>query len=115
MPSACCANSPASPRTDLTPVLKDADTGAASRERRWNVRSVLVIAQVAWALILLISAGLLVRSLQRRFAIQPGFRTENLLIVPLELPRAAYATATDEAGKRVVDERQLQYFTQVAE
>lgn len=104
-----------SARTDLTPALKEADIGTASRERRWNVRNSLVVAQVSLALVLLIGAGLLVRSLQHRFAIEPGFRTENLLIVPLELPRAAYATAVDEAGKRAVDERQLQYFTQVAE
>ncbi len=102
-------------RANLVPALKDADASAAPRERRWNVRSGLVVTQVALALVLLIGAGLLVRSLQRRFAIEPGFRTENLLIVPLELPRTAYAMALDEAGKRAVDERNLQYFTQVAE
>ena len=85
------------------------------RERRWNVRSALVVAQVALALVMLIGAGLLVRSLQRLFAIDPGFRAENLLIVPLDLPRAAYAGARDEAGKRAVDESNNQYFAQVAE
>ncbi|HMZ17100.1 MAG TPA: ABC transporter permease, partial [Blastocatellia bacterium] len=104
-----------SARTDLTPALKDTSANQAARERRWNLRGSLVVAQVALALVLLIGAGLLVRSLQRRFAIEPGFRTENLLIVPLELPRTTYGTATDEAGKRAVDERYLQYFTQVAE
>ena len=104
-----------SARANLIPALKDADIGAAPQERRWNLRSALVITQVALALVLLVGAGLLVRSLQRRFAIDPGFRTENLLIVPLELPRAAYAAAAGEAGKRAVDERNLQYFTQVAE
>ncbi|MFN0121699.1 MAG: ABC transporter permease, partial [Blastocatellia bacterium] len=100
---------------DLTPALKDTNGGAAARERRWNVRGALVITQVALALVLLIGAGLLVRSLQRRFAIEPGFRTGNLLLVPLELPRTDYAAANDEAGRRAVDERNLQYFTQVAE
>ncbi|MBI1766335.1 MAG: ABC transporter permease [Acidobacteria bacterium] len=104
-----------SARADLTPALKDADASAARHERRWNVRNALVVVQVALALVLLVGAGLLVRSLQRRFAIDPGFRSENLLIVPLELPRTAYAAATDEAGKRVVDERNTQYFMQVAE
>ncbi len=102
-------------RANLIPALKDADASAAPSERRWNIRSGLVVTQVALALVLLIGAGLLVRSLQRRFAIEPGFRTENLLIVPLELPRTAYSAVNDEAGKRSVDERNLQYFTQVAE
>src|SRR5205085_7257991 len=104
-----------SARVELIPALKDAEVYAAPSERRWNVPSALVVVQVALALVLLVGAGLLVRSLQRRFAIDPGFRTEHLLIVPLELPRAAYAAATDEAAKRAVDERNTQYFTQVAE
>ena len=102
-------------RADLTPALKDAEANAAARERRWNLRNGLVVTQIALALVLLIGAGLLVRSMQQRLAIEPGFRTENLLVVPLELPRTAYAAAADEAGKRAVDERNLQYFTQVAE
>ncbi len=101
-------------RADLTPALKDAEASAA-REHRWNLRNSLVVTQIALALVLLIGAGLLVRSMQQRLAIEPGFRTENLLIVPLELPRTAYKTVGDEAGKRAVDERNLQYFTQVAE
>ena len=104
-----------SARADLIPALKDGEASAAQGERRWNARNALVVAQVALALVMLVGAGLLVRSLQRLFAIDPGFRAENLLIVPLELPRAAYAAATDEAGKRALDERNNQYFTQVVE
>jgi predicted permease len=102
-------------RANLIPALKDAEAGSDRRERRWNARSALVVAQVALALVMLAGAGLLVRSLQRLFAIDPGFRAENLLIVPLDLPRAAYAGAGDEAGKRAVDESNNQYFAQVAE
>jgi predicted permease len=104
-----------SARADLIPALKDGDASGAQGERPWNAHNALVVAQVALALVMLAGAGLLVRSLQRLFAIDPGFRTENLLIVPLELPRAAYAAATDEAGERAVDERNNQYFTQVVE
>jgi len=104
-----------SARTNLLPALKDAAASSAPHERRWNVRNALVVAQVALALVMLVGAGLLVRSLQRLFAIDPGFRAENLLIVPLELPRAAYASAKDEAGKRAVDERNNQYFVQLTE
>jgi len=102
-----------SARTDLIPALKDAQ--AEQRERHWNARGALVVAQVALALVMLIGAGLLVRSVQRLFAIDPGFRSEKLLIVGCELPRSAYAAATGEAGKRAVDERHMQFFTQLAE
>jgi predicted permease len=104
-----------SARADLIPALKDGEASATRGERRWNTRNALVVAQVALALVMLAGAGLLVRSLQRLFAIDPGFRAENLLIAPLELPRAAYAAATEEAGRRAVDERNNQYFTQVVE
>jgi len=104
-----------SARADLIPALKDAGSGAARGERRWSARGALVVAQVALALVMLVGAGLLVRSLQRLFAIDPGFRAENLLIVPLDLPRAAYAAAKDEAGKRAVDESNNQYFAQLTE
>jgi predicted permease len=95
--------------------LKDAEAGSERRGRRWNARGALVVAQVALALVMLVGAGLLVRSLRHLFAIDPGFRAENLLIAPLDLPRAAYAGAKDEAGKRAVEESNNQYFAQVAE
>jgi predicted permease len=104
-----------SARADLIPALKDAGGGSEGRERRWNVRGALVVAQVALALVMLAGAGLLVRSLKHLFAIDLGFRAENLLIVPLDLPPAAYAGAKDEAGKRAVEESNNQYFAQVAE
>jgi predicted permease len=104
-----------SARANLIPALKDAQAGSERRERRWNARDALIVAQVALALVMLAGAGLLVRSLRHLFAIDPGFRSENLLIVPLDLPRAAYAGARDEAGKRAVDEINNQYFAQVAE
>jgi len=104
-----------SARTNLIPRLKDAEAGSERRSRRWNARSALVVTQVALALVMLAGAGLLVRSLQHLFAIDPGFRADNLLVVPLDLPRAAYAGAKDEAGKRAVDETNNQYFAQVAE
>jgi predicted permease len=104
-----------SARADLIPALKDGEASATHGGRRWNAPSALVVGQVALALVMLVGAGLLARSLRHLFAIDLGFRAENLLIAPLELPRAAYATATDAAGKRAVDERYNQYFTQVVE
>jgi predicted permease len=104
-----------SARADLIPALKDAGAGSERSERRWNARGALVVTQVALALVMLAGAGLLVRSLKHLFAIDLGFRAENLLIMPLDLPRAAYALAKDEAGKRAVEESNNQYFAHVAE
>lgn len=104
-----------SARADLTPALKDGDASQATRERRWSLRNGLVVTQIALALVLLVGAGLLVRSLQRRLAIEPGFNTENLLLVPLELPRVAQTAPLDEAAKRAASERNAQFYVQVAE
>jgi predicted permease len=104
-----------SARANLIPALKDAEPGSERRERRWNARGALIVAQVALALVMLAGAGLLVRSLRHLFAIDPGFRAENLLIVPLDLPRAAYAGVKGREGRRAVDESNNQYFAQLAE
>lgn len=104
-----------SARANVVPALKDGEGNAGQRERRWNLRSGLVVAQVALALVMLIGAGLLVRSLQRQFAIDPGFRAENLLIVGCDLPRAMAAASNDEASKRAATERVNQYFDQLTE
>jgi putative ABC transport system permease protein len=57
-----------------------------------RLRSVLVIAQVALALVLLVGAGLLLRSLQRITAIAFGFRPEHVLTVRMRLPESRYAS-----------------------
>ncbi|MBX3277543.1 MAG: ABC transporter permease [Acidobacteria bacterium] len=79
-----------SSRADLVPALKQGDALSAGRERRWSARRILVVAQVAAATVVLIGAGLFVRSLQNLFSIDPGFRAENVLLVPIELPGENY-------------------------
>jgi putative ABC transport system permease protein len=70
--------------------------GALKREgpfggSRFRLRSLLLAAQVAISVILLISAGLLVRGLQRAQHQNPGFRIDRVTVVTLELPAAAYS------------------------
>jgi putative ABC transport system permease protein len=77
-------------KLDVNEALKEstrASTGGASRHR---VRSVLVVSEIALALVLLIGAGLLIKSLWRLRAIDPGFNPENLLTMRLELPESRY-------------------------
>jgi predicted permease len=64
-------------RSDLRSALQQSVARVASG--RQLMRRALVVAEVALAFVLLAEAGLLMRSLQRLFAISPGFDTENLL------------------------------------
>jgi putative ABC transport system permease protein len=69
------------------------DAAARGSARSGMLRSVLVMAEVALALILLIGAGLLVRSFQKLRAVNVGFRPENVLAMGLELSGKPYESA----------------------
>ncbi len=59
------------------------------------LRKTLVVAQVAFALVLLIGAGLLLASFRQVLAIDPGFRPESVLTASVSLPGARYAEEAD--------------------
>jgi predicted permease len=81
-----------SSKTDLIPALKD--SGASFSHRSGGrLRGVLVVAQIALSLVLLISAGLCVRTLQKANAINVGFETESVLTAKLDLGRQNYSEA----------------------
>jgi putative ABC transport system permease protein len=83
-------------KTDLVSSLKESertDSGA----RHW-LRRTFVIAEVAMALMLLISAGLLVRSFGKLLDVKPGFDPQNVLTLRLQLPVAQYDKATKVAA-----------------
>jgi predicted permease len=64
-----------STRPDVAPTLRDESGAVAGSRSRWTLRNTLVVAQVALSFVLLIGAGLFVRSLQKAQAIDPGFDT----------------------------------------
>ncbi len=66
-------------RVDLTPTLKDTGRGSSATTRSLLSRS-LVVAQVSLSLLLLIGAGLLVRTLINLQRVEPGFNEQNLLL-----------------------------------
>src|SRR5262249_49707560 len=57
-----------------------------------NVRSVLVVAEVAISLMLLVGAGLLLKSFSKVIDVNPGFRTRDVLAVSVALPASRYST-----------------------
>jgi putative ABC transport system permease protein len=78
-------------RVDLNDSLKEGGKGAGGQSARSRgLRSALVVAEVALALVLLASAGLMVKSFGRLRQINTGFDTENVLTMVLRLPGAKY-------------------------
>ncbi|MBU8898152.1 hypothetical protein DRW03_26115 [Corallococcus sp. H22C18031201] len=86
---------------ELNLVLRRGGNGRAT-EARSRSRNALVVAEVALAVVLLISAGLLMRSLMRLQAVDPGFQVGSLLTWKLSLPADKYSSA-----------RQAEFFEQV--
>jgi predicted permease len=80
-------------RPDLVPALKDQSFTLDQHVRRFSARNVLVIGQVALSLVLLIAAGLFLRSLNQAQAIDPGFDAHKLLTAPLNINLLRYTSA----------------------
>ena len=88
----------AASKTDLVSSLKESDrTDSAGATRQW-LRRTFVVAEVAIALVLLVSAGLLVRSFGKLLDVKPGFDPHNVLTVRLSLPSAQYDKMTKVAA-----------------
>ena len=94
-----------SSKADLVPMLKDEGSFSKQRDRRFNFRSLLVVGQLALAIVVLIGAGLCVKSLRNLIAIDPGYRTENVLVVPFELDDKKYDEVHGAALQRQAYER----------
>ncbi len=76
-------------KTDLHETLKEGGRSGSGGSGR-GVRSLFVVSEVAIALVLLIGAGLLIRSFLQLQEVDPGFRPQNLLVMQLSLPDAKY-------------------------
>jgi len=79
-----------SSKADVSTVLKDDSSGFSGRYRKSRLRMSLVVAQVAFSLLLLISAGLVLRSLEKVRPTRLGFSSDNVLVAPVGLDEARY-------------------------
>jgi putative ABC transport system permease protein len=78
---------------DLTATLKEGTGSRGSASGRF--RQILVVSEVALAMVLLIGGGLLVRSFTRLLNVSPGFNPENVLTFRVQLPDAKYPKKED--------------------
>jgi len=81
-----------SSRPDLTESLKADGRGSTSGTRRARLRSVLVVSEIAFALVLLMCAGLLIRTVGHLLSVDPGFDHSRSLKMDLGLPALRYST-----------------------
>ena len=77
-------------RPDLNDALKEGGRSAATGFRSGRFRNLLVVSEVALALMLLIGAGLMLQSFQRLREVRLGFNPRNVLAITLSLPEAKY-------------------------
>jgi putative ABC transport system permease protein len=77
-------------RPNVLDVLQASGRGGASSRRGRRLSDLMVVTEVALALVLVIGAGLLVRSFIRLTAVDPGFRTSRVVATDIVLPETRY-------------------------
>jgi putative ABC transport system permease protein len=92
-------------KPDLNDSLKDASRGSTEGLHRSRVRSLLVVTEVALSLVLLIGAGLLLKSFVRLLQTSPGFDATHVMALDIPLGRQRYDTPAKQADffHRLVD------------
>jgi predicted permease len=89
-------------RTDLQQGLRDGGRGATTSGSHLRLRNLLVVSEVTLACVLLIGAGLLLRSFANLLQTDPGFRPQHVLTAGISLPDAEYKNG--EAVARFCDQ-----------
>jgi putative ABC transport system permease protein len=104
---ALCSTAPAfaAAHTDLIESLKEGTRTGGAKRHTW-LRSALVVSEIAVALVLLTTAGAFVRSYQEMLAVDPGYRSDHVLVAGYQLPIERYANnASVDVFNRAVLER----------
>jgi putative ABC transport system permease protein len=92
-------------RASASSVLRSGDRSSTGDRHRARTRSVLVVAEVALTLVLLVSAGLLGNSFLRLTRVDPGFAADEVALVALPLPEAKYPNGKSQTAfyQRVIE------------
>ncbi len=91
-------------KTDVVPGLKTSELGGAARHHAAG-RNQLVIGQIALSMMLLVATGMLVDAFRKVLALDPGFRTDHLIIMSLDTKLVRYSPAQTQALYRDLIER----------
>lgn len=92
---------------DVASTLRDESTGGGGRSRL-TLRNLLVVAQVAGSLVLLVGAGLFLRSAQKVQGVDPGFGREPTAILSVLVPSSRYSEEEGRVFTRTLLERYRQ-------
>jgi putative ABC transport system permease protein len=83
-------------RADVNEALKQGQSRGSSDAGGSNTRNALVVSEVALSLVLLIGAGLMVRTLLELRSVQPGFDSANVLTMSVSIPRDKFASPSGQ-------------------
>lgn len=83
-------------RPNLVETLKEGERSPGGGSSRHRIRNLIVISEVAMTLVLLIGAGLLIRSFVRTLDVNPGFKAQNVLTAEIFLPWSKYDEANSQ-------------------
>ena len=84
-------------RTDLTTTFKESGSRSGSGFRQNKARSILVVTELALALVLLVGAALLIRTFMTLRTVKPGFDSHNVLTMEMSLSGTRFATTAGVA------------------
>lgn len=85
-------------KPNLNEALKEGGRGSGGGSSRNLLRSILVVAEIALAVVLVTASGLMFRSLVRLQSVNPGFDAQNLITLEVELPDAKYHANQQQIG-----------------
>jgi len=92
-------------RQDVWISLKGQELSLSAVHTRWKLQDLLVVAQVSFSVVLMVTAVMFSRAVLAIFDAEPGFETRHVLAVPLELGPERYDPAQAEAFYRRLQER----------
>jgi predicted permease len=92
-------------QSDLNIVIKDSSSRSGSGFRQNKTRSILVVAEVALAIVLLVGASLLIRTSLALSQVDPGFNTDNVIAMRTSLsgPRFTTSVGVDEFARNTLE------------